>query len=132
MTEITKKFQNITDILNEIDDYSTGLANKLSEVDQKIQDLLHYIEYNKINILWSYKYIVELKKLRLERRKIKNDMLIIDVYNKHKSKLPSYENRKFFMTEMYKMEKQLEAPYKNRQYKEGEIEKILEKSDKND
>ena len=59
-------------------------------------------------------------------------MLIIDVYNKHKSKLPSYENRKFFMTEMYKMEKQLEAPYKNRQYKEGEIEKILEKSDKND
>lgn len=132
MTEITKKFQNVTDILNEIDDYSTGLANKLSEVDQKIQDLLHYIEYNKINILWSYKYIVELKKLRLERRRIKNDMLIIDVYNKHKSKLPSYENRKFFMTEMYKMEKQLEAPYKNRQYKEGEIEKILEKSDKND
>lgn len=132
MTEITKKFQNVTDILNEIDDYSTGLANKLSEVDQKIQDLLHYIEYNKINILWSYKYIVELKKLRLERRKIKNDMLIIDVYNKHKSKLPSYENRKFFMTEMYKMEKQLEAPYKNRQYKEGEIEKILEKSDKSD
>ena len=132
MTDITKKFQEVTDILNDIDDYSTGLANKLSEVDQKIQDLLHYIEYNKINILWSYKYIVELKKLRLERRKIKNDMLIIDVYNKHKSKLPSYENRKFFMTEIYKMEKQLEAPYKNRQYKEGEIEKILEKSDKND
>ena len=74
MLDITKKIQNIVDELDNIEEYSDSLPDKLSEIDLKTQDLLHYIEYNKISILWAYKYIVELKKLRIERRRIKNDM----------------------------------------------------------
>ena len=36
------------------------------------------------------------------------------------------------MAELYKAEKQLETPYKNRQYKDEEIEEILKKSSKKD
>ena len=80
MIDVVKELHNIFDCLDKIDAYNDSLTTKLSEVDQKTQDLLHYIEYNKISILWAYKYIVELKKLRIERRKIKNDMTILAKY----------------------------------------------------
>lgn len=126
--EIVKTLKQVTDTLNEIDTYYDGLTNELSEVDLKIQDLLHYIESHKISILWAYKYLAELKRLRLDRRRIKNDMFILGRYSEHKNKLISSGNRQFLMTELYKAEKQLEAPYKNRQYNDGEIEEILNKT----
>ena len=130
--EVIKTLQEITNTLNELDTYYDGLANELSVTDLKIQDLLHYIENNNISILWAYKYIVELKKLRLERRRIKNDMFILSKYNEHKNKIISSSNRQFLMSEVYKAEKQLDTPYKNRQYKDEEIEEILKKSSKKD
>ena len=130
--EIVKTLQDIVNELDSIDTYDEGLAGRLSEIDQKIQDLLHYIETNKISILWSYKYMAELKKLRVERRQIKNDMYLLSKFNEHKNKIISSGNRQFLMREMYKAEKQLEIPYKNRQYKDGEIDEILKsKKDKN-
>lgn len=132
MKDVIKEIHNVIESLNEIDNYYESLTSRLSEIDQKTQDLLHYIEYNKISILWAYKYLVELKKLRIERRKIKNDMAILGKYSEHKNKLLSVSNRVFLLTEIHKVEKQLETPYKNRQYKDGEIEEILKKSNKND
>ena len=79
--EIVKTLQEIVNELDSIDTYDEGIAGRLSEIDLKIQDLLHYIENNKISILWSYKYMVELKKLRVERRKIKNDMYLLSKFN---------------------------------------------------
>ena len=55
--EIVKTLQDIVNELDSIDTYDEGLGGRLSEIDQKIQDLLHYIETNKISILWSYKYM---------------------------------------------------------------------------
>ena len=130
--EVIKTLQEITNTLNELDTYYDGLANELSVIDLKIQDLLHYIENNNISILWSYKYIVELKKLRMERRRIKRDMFILSKYNEHKNKIISSGNRQFLMSEVYKAEKQLDTPYKNRQCKDEEIEEILKKSSKKD
>lgn len=128
MIDVIKQLHQIIESLDEIDEYYESLTGKLSEVDQKTQDLLHYIEYNKISILWAYKYIVLLKRLRVERRKIKNDMTILGKYSEQKNKLLSSTNRKFLMSEIHKTEKQLDTPYKNRQYKDGEIEEILNKS----
>jgi len=125
--EIIKTLQEVVDTLNSIDQYYDGLTGKLSEVDLKIQDLLHYIETNKISILWAYKYLMQLKKLRMERRKIKNDMAILAKYSEHKNKMISQGNRQFLITELHKVQKQLEIPYKNRQYTNEEIEEILKK-----
>ena len=133
--EVVKTLQEITKTLDELDTYYEGLTNELnlqSQIDEELSDLLHYIENNKISILWAYKYIVELKKLRLERRRIKNDMFILGKYSEHKNKIISSGNRQFLMTELYKAEKQLSTPYKNRQYKDEEIEEILKKSSKKD
>ena len=95
--EIVKTLQEIVNELDSIDTYDEGIAGRLSEIDQKIQDLLHYIENNKISILWSYKYMVELKKLRVERRQIKNDMYLLSKFNEHKNKIISSGNRQFLM-----------------------------------
>lgn len=130
MTDITNKIQKIVNDLDEIDEYYDGLNSKLSDIDLKIQDLLHYVENNKINMLWTYNYVMELKRLRLERRQIKNDITILGRYNEHKNKLVSPKTRNFLITELHKTEKQLEKPYQNRQYGEGEIENILIKSNK--
>lgn len=122
---VIEEIKNIVDKLDKIDDYSDSLSDKLSVVDSKLQDLLHYIENNKINVLWCYRMIKEIKVLREERRKIKNDMELLSKYSEQKNKIISKENRQFLMTEIYKKEKILGKNYTNKQYTEEEMQKIL-------
>ena len=115
--DVLKEITEIVEKLNEIDNYDIGLSQLLSEYDERQQDLLHYIENNKINMLWCYKYVRELKNVREKRRKIKNDIERLTRYKELKTKLAStQENRR---------EKKLNCPYKNRRYSEEEIQKIL-------
>ena len=123
--DVIQEITDIVDRLNKVDEYIDGLSDKLSEIDGKEQDLLHYLEDNKINILWCYRYVKEMKKNRLDRRKIKNDMEISSKYIDNKNKLSSKENRQFILTELHKREKTLNLPYKNRQYTDEEIQKVL-------
>lgn len=115
----------INDKLDVIDEYSNTLSDELSKVDCKMQDLLHYIEFNKISVKWCYRMMKEMKELREKKRKIKNDMEILSKYNETKTKLLTSDNRKFLMTEIYKKDKQLNQPYKNREYTEEDMQKIL-------
>ena len=115
----------INDKLDVIDEYSNTLSDELSKVDCKMQDLLHYIEFNKISVKWCYRMMKEMKELRGKRRKIKNDMEILSKYNETKTKLLTSDNRKLLMTEIYKKDKQLNQPYKNREYTEEDMQKIL-------
>lgn len=130
MTDITNKIQKIVNELDELDEYYDGLNYKLSDIDLKIQDLLHYLEYNKINILWVYRYVSELQKLRLERRQIKNDIFILSKFNENRNKLIGSKNRTFLVNEIHKAEKQLASPYKNRQYSDDELNNLLKISNK--
>lgn len=122
---VVEDIKKTVDILDNIDTYSNGLSEELSIVDGKIQDLLHYVENNKINILWCYRYVREMKRLRLDRRRIRNDMELLNKFSEHKNKLISKDNRQFLLAEMNKREKQLNQPYKNRQYGEEELEDVL-------
>ena len=123
--DIMAKLTDAIDILNTIDEYDAALSYKLSELDCKEQDLLHHIEDNKINILWCYNIVKKIKEIRIERRKIKNDMELMSRYNEIKSKMTSKENRQFILVELHKKEKQLQTTYKNRQYSEDDIKAIL-------
>lgn len=124
--DVLKTIAEIVDKLNELDNYDNGLSQLLSECDEKEQDLLHYIENNKINMLWCYKYVRELKNIREKRRNIKNDMERITKFKEHKTKLVStIDNRQLMLAELNKREKQLNCPYKNRRYAEEELQKIL-------
>ena len=124
--DVLKAITEIVDKLNEIDNYDNGLSQLLSECDEREQDLLHYIENNKINMLWCYKYVRELKNVREKRRNIKNDIERIMKFKEHKTKLVStIDNRKLMLAELNKREKQLNCPYKNRRYAEEDLQKIL-------
>lgn len=123
--EIINEITSIVNTLDEIDEYGSTLNGKLSELDSKEQDLLHYIENHKINILWCYRVVKEIKDVRTERRKVKNDMELISKFNEIKNRITSKENRQFVLTELHKKDKLLNMPYKNRQYSEEDIQKML-------
>lgn len=124
--DVLREITEIVEKLNEIDNYDSSLSQLLSECNEKEQDLLHYIENNKINMLWCYKYVRELKNVREKRRNIKNDIERIMKFKEQKTKLAStIDNRQLMLAELNKREKQLNCPYKNRRYTEEELQKIL-------
>ena len=84
--DVMVKLEEAINILDEIDKYHETLVDRLSELDLKQQDLLHYVEFNKINILWCYNMLKQLKAIRIERRKIKNDMSLLQKFNDIKNR----------------------------------------------
>lgn len=122
---VIEEITTIVTLLNELDNYSSGLVNKISELDLKQQDLLHYIENNSLKTNECYRIIRELKKIRENRRQIKNDMDLMSKYNEQKTKLVSTDNRRFLLAEMHKREKILGKSYTNKGYTDEELEAIL-------
>lgn len=122
---VAEEIKDVVERLDKIDEYNNSLTDNLSELDCKQQDLLHYIENNKINVLWCYRMIKEIKQIRQKRRKVKNDMELLSKYNEHKNKMISKENRQFLLAEIYKKEKMLSKNYTNKQYTDEEMQKII-------
>lgn len=122
---VIEEIKDVIEKLDKIDEYNSTLLDKLSELDQRQQDLLHYIEKNKINVLWCYRMVKEIKTIREQRRKVKNDMDLLSKYNDQKNKMISKENRQFLLAEIYKKEKMLGKNYTNKQYTEEEMQKII-------
>lgn len=122
---VIEELKNVVDKLDILDEYSSTLNEELSKVDCKMQDLLHYIEFNKISVKWCYRMMKEMKNLREQRRKIKNDMELLSKYTEQKNKLLSSDNRKFFMAEIYKKDKLINQPYRNREYTEEDMQQII-------
>ena len=58
---------------------ATWIEYKLQEVENKIQDVLHAIEFNSYNARDGYKIYKLLHDLRLERREYKDEQIIADV-----------------------------------------------------
>ena len=129
--EVVKELQSVIGKLDKIDEYYETLTDELSRVDCKIQDLLHYIEFNTIQVKWCYRMVKEIKVLREERRKIKNDMDILSRYVEMKNRLLSVDNRKMVLSEIHKREKQLNSQvYTNREYTNDDINKIIKGGEK--
>ena len=85
------------------------IDHKLIEVDNKIQDVLHAIEFNSYNARDGYKIYKLLHDLRLERRKYKDEIFIRELiddnihnvdWGKFKSRVEDVKNRKYNVREM--------------------------------
>ena len=85
------------------------IDHKLIEVDNKIQDVLHAIEFNSYNARDGYKIYKLLHDLRLERRKYKDEIFIRELiddnvhnvdWDKFKSRVEDVKNRKYNVREM--------------------------------
>lgn len=122
---LDKEIENVLIALDDIDKYCNSLSNLLSLEDQKTQDLLHYIENNKINAFQSYRLVKQLKKIRLDRRNIKNNIELATTFYNNKNKLISNEYRPVLKDELEKTKKQLQLKYKNRYYQQCEIVNII-------
>lgn len=72
----------VNTVFSDIKKRKNELHEKLSVVDRKVCDVLHYIEFNKLNACDGYKVYRMIKEYRLERRAIKDEIEILDnVYN---------------------------------------------------
>lgn len=123
--EIVNKLKEICDELDELQDYTTGLATDLSSVDSKICDLEHFVEHNKITSKNSYRICKEMQKVLLDRREIKNNMELSRVMGVNFNKIISKDHRKFLLTEMNKAKGRLNKPYNNRVYSVEEQDYLL-------
>lgn len=83
---------------------ATWVEYKLQEVENKIQDVLHAIEFNSYNARDGYKIYKLLHDLRLERRKYKDEIFIRELiddnirsadWGKFKSRVEYVKNRKY-------------------------------------
>ena len=88
---------------------ATWVEYKLQEVENKIQDVLHAIEFNSYNARDGYKIYKLLHDLRLERRKYKDEIFIRELiddnvhnvdWDKFKSRVEDVKNRKYNVREM--------------------------------
>lgn len=127
--ELLEEITNAIKKLDEVEEYTDKLCEALSNEDQRTSDLLHYIENNNVNAAQSCHLIKEIKKVRLERRKIKNDMEIARAFKDNINKLINAENRKMIMAKLHKTSKQLESEYQNRVYSNEELTEILDGTD---
>lgn len=85
------------------------IDHKLIEVENKIQDVLHAIEFNSYNARDGYKIYKLLHDLRLERRKYKDEIFIRELiddnihntdWGKFKSRVEDVKDRQYHVREM--------------------------------
>ena len=98
-----------------IDIEHSNLLQELSDKEAEQQDLLHELELNNLNAVEITKVAIDLKKVRKERRVIKND---IERVKTIKSFTDKYNNKfivneiKTLIKDLYKLQKR----QSNRQY----------------
>ncbi len=110
--EILKAMKNF---FEGIDIEHSNLLQELSDKEAEQQDLLHELELNNLNAVEITKVAIDLKKVRKERRVIKND---IERVKTIKSFTDKYNNKfivneiKTLIKDLYKLQKR----QSNRQY----------------
>lgn len=93
---------------------ATWVEYKLQEVENKIQDVLHAIEFNSYNARDGYKIYKLLHDLRLERRKYKDEQIIADVM------------KSGFASSNWELVRTRVDDLKDRQYHVREMEELFE------
>ena len=78
ITRWINKIGQFEDVLNEINSRNEELNTELSEIDLKLQDVLHSIELlEKCDMYTAWKTINQLRDLRKQRRNIKDEKLVL-------------------------------------------------------
>ena len=102
--EILQDIQQITKILDDVEEYQNTLNDQLSLQDMKLSDLRHLIEFNNLNAASSCSVIKKIKSVLNTRRIIKDNMDLLKVYQIHISKLTNSDNNIFLLPELVSLE----------------------------
>lgn len=121
---IKDKVVEISKLLDELDEYADTLT--LEHDDNKIIDLLHLIELNKLNTNLCYRVIKEIRNLRINRRRTKDELELLRTYRNEQDRLLNKQNRQFLLADICKLDKiQKSRKYTYRAYTEDEINELL-------
>ena len=78
VTRWIEKLGQIEDVLTEVSERDEELNEELSDIDLKLQDILHNIEFSdKCDMYKSWQIINEIRQLRKQRREIKDEKLVL-------------------------------------------------------
>lgn len=89
--QVTDILKLVLHLFQDIDRQQGELSKEQSIIDSKQDEILHYVENHNLNASQSCKIIKQLKKIRAERRQIKNE---IDVIHSLKdSFIDKYKNK---------------------------------------
>lgn len=97
------------DLYDQLVARATWIEYKLQEVENKIQDVLHAIEFNSYNARDGYKIYKLLHDLRIERRKYKDEIFIRELidnnihgtdWGKFRSRVKDVKDRQYHVREM--------------------------------
>ena len=78
VTRWIEKLGQLEDVLSEVSERDEELNGELSDVDLKLQDILHNIELSdKCDMYKSWKIMNEIRDLRKQRRNIKDEKLVL-------------------------------------------------------
>lgn len=79
MEQETKNvLSNLEQSIVDVKTYKNQLINDLSRADQEVSDLLHYIEFNRLNACQGYKIAKMLQDCLLKRRDIKTTLEVLN------------------------------------------------------
>lgn len=123
--KITEDINNLIEDLDNVkklykkilDEYS----QKMSNVDSKQQDILHYVEFKNVNSVAGFRILKELQKVRRERRGIED---ILELLNNIKQlfTLTNTITAKNILNN--KIDAMKKRKYKERVYSESELDSI--------
>lgn len=125
--KLSEKIYETIDFLNEVDDLEKNSREKISESDNRIQDLMHYLENNKLKNYEYIRFAVELKRVRDERRENKNELALINEFKKNMLQLQSEKGREALKNIIKRQEKLNNGKYHNRIYKQEELDFLIKK-----
>ncbi len=123
--DIISDLKQVITVLDKFDNYRENYPEKVSKVDNKLNDLYHYIENNSLTTNQRYRIVGEIQKIRKERRTLKNAGSLLNYYQKNIGKLNNTNNRKFLLSGINQVNKSLGLKYKNRVYSDEELKNII-------
>lgn len=77
------RLNGMQDIFNDAVKRGNMLSQELSDIEAKIVDLEHYMEFSKLNAMQGFKAYSALRKVLKRRRAIKNEQKLVSVINRN-------------------------------------------------
>lgn len=122
LQNLIDKIMGLSEIEGEIYDYVTSL----NDIQEKIQDIEHYLEDEIITRNGAINLIALLQQLRIERRQVKQMWELWNVYGDNREKLKQKDYREFLCNSLRKKDKELQTQYKYRQFDKEYLDQLNE------
>ena len=124
--ELIQKIMDMLNFLDEIDIINEESKEKQQLMDLKQQDLLHYIEFNKLKSYERTRLTNLLEEVRKERREAKDNIETLINFKSNILQMQTKAGREQLRNVLKRQKKKLEhRRYTNRAYKQEELDRLV-------